>query len=163
MISQIETAKSRPSVSTLYAITSALRMSIEDVFRQPEVQAPVTVAQLPALVRPGDRQVLRLDSGVTWERLGEVAGQPIDFLRVTYAAGGTSSMAGEPMRHHGAECGFLLSGELVLTLGTQQIAVRAGDSFSFESSLPHAYRNDGTEPAVGIWFVMEQCFPDATS
>ena len=32
MISQIETAKSRPSVSTLYAITSALGMSIEDVF-----------------------------------------------------------------------------------------------------------------------------------
>src|SRR4051812_31091138 len=158
MISQIETAKSRPSVSTLYAITSALGMSIEDVFRRPEeFQRPppmdvvipdrlVQLAHLPSLVRPGDRQVLRLDSGVTWERLSEVPGQPIDFMLVTYAAGGTSSVAGEPMRHLGAEYGFLLSGELVLTLGAERIPVRAGDSFSFESTVPHAYCNDGTEP-----------------
>lgn len=32
MISQIETGKTRPSVSTLYAITSALGVSIEEVF-----------------------------------------------------------------------------------------------------------------------------------
>ena len=35
MISQIETSKSQPSVSTLYAIISALRISIEDVFTPP--------------------------------------------------------------------------------------------------------------------------------
>jgi transcriptional regulator with XRE-family HTH domain len=32
LISQIETGKSSPSVSTLYAITAALAISIEDVF-----------------------------------------------------------------------------------------------------------------------------------
>src|SRR5207302_8343548 len=32
MISQIETGKAQPSVSTLYAITSILGMSIQDVF-----------------------------------------------------------------------------------------------------------------------------------
>src|SRR5690606_25335861 len=32
LISQIETGKSSPSVSTLYAITAALDISIEDVF-----------------------------------------------------------------------------------------------------------------------------------
>jgi transcriptional regulator with XRE-family HTH domain len=180
MISQIETAKSRPSVSTLYAITSALGMSIEDVFRPPDggtespasvdvvtpgagLAALVELGRLPALVRPSDRQILRLDSGVTWERLSEVPGQPIDFLLVTYAPGGMSSGSGEPMRHGGAEYGFLLSGALVLTLGTELIEVRAGDSFSFESTIPHGYRNDGTEAAVGVWFVMERCFPEVPS
>src|SRR5690554_7162246 len=38
MISQIETGKAQPSVSTLYAITSALGITIEDVFTpSPEI------------------------------------------------------------------------------------------------------------------------------
>jgi transcriptional regulator with XRE-family HTH domain/quercetin dioxygenase-like cupin family protein len=196
MISQIETAKSRPSVSTLYAITSALGMSIEDVFTparlsdadlasasatvpaQTRAVVAATLAgpgrpapdglvglvgaaarQLGPLVHPDDRQVLRLDSGVTWERLGELPGQTVDFLLVTYAPGATSSSGGELMRHAGAEYGYLLRGELVLTLGFDEVRLTAGDAISFESSTPHGYRNDGTEPAVGVWFVIEECLP----
>jgi quercetin dioxygenase-like cupin family protein len=47
----------------------------------------------------------------------------------------------------------LLRGELVLTLAFEEMTLRAGDSISFESSTPHRYRNDGSEEAVGIWFV----------
>lgn len=179
MISQIETGKSRPSVSTLYAITSALEMSIENVFTNTEQDPPVgpapgwpltaavptglaaalRAADRPALlgplVRSGQRQVLRLDSGVTWERLGELPGRGVDFLLITYAPGATSSSRGELMRHAGAEYGCLLSGELVLTLGFQEQRLRAGDAVSFESVTPHGYRNDGDEPAVGVWFVLE--------
>src|SRR2546423_9418311 len=48
MISQIENGKSQPSVSTLYAITSALGMSIQSVFDAAEtveraVGSPATV------------------------------------------------------------------------------------------------------------------------
>ena len=175
MISQIETAKSRPSVSTLYAITSALGMSIEDVFRDgplgphvasgplpPPYAALATLAgaqRLGPLVRPDTRQVLRLDSGVTWERLGELPGQTVDFLLVTYEPGATSSSSGELMRHAGSEYGYLVRGELVLTLGFDEIRLGAGDAVSFDSTTPHGYRNDTTEPAVGVWFVIEQCLP----
>jgi transcriptional regulator with XRE-family HTH domain len=154
MISQIETGKSQPSVSTLYAITSALAMSIEDVFREPPV--PLDVVFGP-VVHPGEREMLRLDSGVTWERLGELPGQPVDFLLVTYAPGGTSSSSGELMRHSGSEYGFLLRGELMLTLGFDEVRLGPGDAISFDSTTPHGYRNDGSEPAVGVWFVIEQC------
>jgi transcriptional regulator with XRE-family HTH domain len=34
LISQIETGKCQPSVSTLYAITTALGVSVQDVFRE---------------------------------------------------------------------------------------------------------------------------------
>jgi transcriptional regulator with XRE-family HTH domain len=172
MISQIETAKSRPSVSTLYAITSALGMSIEDVFRDgplvaagplpPAYAALATLAgtqRLGPLVHPAQRQVLRLDSGVTWERLGELPGQTVDFLLVTYEPGATSSSNGELMRHAGSEYGYLVRGELVLTLGFDEIHLRAGDAVSFDSTTPHGYRNDATEPAIGVWFVIEQCLP----
>ncbi|HSK61814.1 MAG TPA: helix-turn-helix transcriptional regulator, partial [Actinomycetospora sp.] len=39
LVSQIETGKSQPSVSTLYAMTTALGISVEDVF-SPAVDEP---------------------------------------------------------------------------------------------------------------------------
>jgi transcriptional regulator with XRE-family HTH domain len=177
MISQIETAKSQPSVSTLYAITNALGVSVEDLFGMPGHAAkparaqvaqrnggPTTVLQalgsfagdrLGPLVRPDQRRVLELDSGVTWELLGKLPQHAVDFLLVTYAPGGTSSSTGGLMRHPGSEYGFLLSGELTVTLGFEQSPLRAGESISFDSTTPHGYRNDGDEPAVGVWFVVE--------
>ncbi|MFL6143959.1 MAG: helix-turn-helix domain-containing protein [Labedaea sp.] len=198
MISQIETGKSQPSVSTLYAITTALGVSIQDVFdaavegRSRAVSTAGAVSSTPGGVRaigsagqdgagsdggppatliealgasrgrrigpvvaPADRQALTLDTGVTWERLGELPPHSVDFLLVTYPPGGTSGSSGGLMRHPGAEFGYLISGELVLTLGFDEMLLAAGDSISFESSTPHSYRNDGTEPAVGVWFVSE--------
>jgi transcriptional regulator with XRE-family HTH domain len=168
MISQIETAKTQPSVSTLYAITSALGISIEDVFSPRDAPPPSPAMDPPnaldairgrrrgPVVRPDERQALTLDSGVTWEMLGELPPHPVDFLYVTYPPGSTSSSTGGLMRHSGAEFGLLLSGELVLNLGFEEIRLRPGDAISFESKTPHGYRNDGPEPAVGVWFVIEQ-------
>lgn len=148
MVSQIETGKTRPSVNTLYAITSVLGISIEEVFAP---AAPDAVQ----VTSPGERESLALLGGVTWERLGELAGRAVDFLRITYPPGGASS-DGPLMRHHGAEYGFVLAGTLVLTLGTEEIVLQAGDAVAFESGTPHRYRNDGDIEAVGIWFVLEQ-------
>lgn len=173
MISQIENGKSQPSVSTLYAITSALGVSIQDVFDagvpaaappRAAVGEPTTMVEalgatrgqrIGPVVRPAERHELTLDTGVSWERLGELPPHPVDFMMVTYPPGGTSSSSGGLMRHSGAEFGYLISGELVLTLGFEEIQLSPGDSISFESSTPHSYRNDGTEPAVGVFFVTE--------
>ena len=165
LISQIETGKCQPSVSTLYAITSALGVSVADVFGEAQAgdgrpfsgqsitdQGVVNQAAAP-VVCPGQRQVLELDSGVIWQRLGRVPGSPVDFLMVTYAPGGCSSPTGELMRHAGTEYGYLVQGELVVTLGFRAHRMTPGDAVSFASSTPHSYRNDGAVPAVGIWFV----------
>ncbi|MET9682448.1 helix-turn-helix domain-containing protein [Streptomyces coeruleorubidus] len=171
LVSQIETGKSQPSVSTLYAITTALGISVESLFDvrasspMAGVNPPGTV--LPALAAfaadPGrrigplvgaeERETLELDSGVVWERLGRVPGADVDFLLVTYRPGGSSSGSGGLMRHTGTEYGYLTSGELILTLGFDEYTVRPGDAVCFESTTPHRYRNDGEVPAVGVWFV----------
>jgi transcriptional regulator with XRE-family HTH domain len=172
LISQIETGKSQPSVSTLYAMTTALGISVEDVFGPPAAEAgatgdgrpPSTVLDALAaargprigpLVAPGERQLLQLDSGVTWERLGRLPHRHVDFLLITYEPGGTSSSNGGLMRHRGSEFGYLLQGELVLTLGFEDLTVGPGDAVSFDSTTPHRYRNEGAVPAVGVWFVTE--------
>ncbi|MER6093526.1 helix-turn-helix domain-containing protein [Streptomyces bluensis] len=175
LVSQIETGKSQPSVSTLYAITTALSLSVEALFdaREPAPAAPPAAAsalpptvlhalaafaadpgrRIGPLVGAGERETLELDSGVVWERLGHVPGTDVDFLLVTYRPGGSSSGSGGLMRHAGTEYGYLTSGELVLTLGFEEFTVRPGDAVCFESTTPHRYRNDGDEPAVGVWFV----------
>jgi transcriptional regulator with XRE-family HTH domain/mannose-6-phosphate isomerase-like protein (cupin superfamily) len=180
LISQIETGKCQPSVSTLYAITTALGVSVQDVFGeagasgddgaaglmagrvaagQVAVPAPpghggVTETDGP-VVCPGQRDVLELDSGVIWQRLGRVPGSHVDFLLVSYAPGGCSSPAGRLMQHAGTEYGYLIQGELIVTLGLRSHRLAPGDAVSFASVTPHSYRNEGTVPAVGIWFVAE--------
>lgn len=194
LISQIETDRKSPSVSTLYAITTALGISVEDLFSSngngagrapgprhgPALMETGALGEPGALVEPGhrvgpvagpgQRQVLTLESGVTWELLGQaphahskaLAGADSDklhrleFLLITYPPGGSSASSGLLMRHSGTECGYVLSGELILTLGFDEHRLTAGDSVSFDSTTPHGYRNEGTEPAVGVWFVLER-------
>jgi transcriptional regulator with XRE-family HTH domain len=173
LISQIETGKSQPSVSTLYAITSALELPLEDLFdasdgAQPPASWPEAGAAGPGYlgtdrvkgvgphVSPDDRELLSLESGVTWQRLGQVPNHHVDFLLVTYQPGSASSTDGRLMRHSGTEYAYLMSGELQLTLGFDEHVLAPGDSVCFESTTPHGYRNDGDAPAEGVWFVVEQ-------
>ena len=111
------------------------------------------------VVCPGQREVLELDSGVTWQRLGLVPGSRVDFLLVSYAPGACSSPDGRLMQHAGTEYGYLNQGELVVTLGLRSHRLTPGDAVSFASATPHSYRNEGTVPAVGIWFVAESGDP----
>jgi uncharacterized cupin superfamily protein len=96
---------------------------------------------------------------VTWQRLGLVPGSRVDFLLVSYAPGGCSSPEGHLMQHAGTEYGYLIQGELVVTLGFRSHRLAPGDAVSFASATPHSYRNEGTVPAVGIWFVAESAGP----
>jgi transcriptional regulator with XRE-family HTH domain len=172
LISQIETGKSQPSVSTLYGITSTLGLSLEDLFDASDTEAsaasPPTAdkAGLSYLrsdrtkgvgphVSPHDRELLTLESGVTWERLGQLPHHHVDFLLVTYQPGSASSSEGRLMRHSGTEYAYLISGELELSLGFDKYVLVPGDSVCFESTRPHAYCNRGDVPAVGVWFVVE--------
>ena len=117
--------------------------------------APLSCSRV-LLLAASRTTMLTLDSGVTWELLGRIPHKHVDFLLITYQPGGTSSSSGLLMRHSGAEFGYVVSGELTLTLGFDTHRLRAGDAVSFDSSTPHAYRNETSEPAVGVWFVLER-------
>lgn len=192
LVSQIETGRLRPSVSTLYAVTGALGVPVSDLLESPaEIngddvavgQYPVTTAGLTAMIAlnpvaehtapamptapspggvavdtplttPGAREAITLDSGVVWEIMGQLAGERVDFLRILYPPGSSSS-TGELMSHPGTEYGFLHSGELVMQLGDLERTLAPGDAVSFRSTTPHRFRNDGEVTAVGIWVVID--------
>jgi transcriptional regulator with XRE-family HTH domain len=170
LISQIETGKSQPSVSTLYGITSALGLSLEDLFDADDGEESAGPAASVTGIRylsrdrtkgvgphvsADDRELLSLETGVTWERLGQVPNHHVEFLLVTYQPESSSSSDGRLMRHSGTEYAYLISGELELALGFDKYPLGAGDSVCFESTRPHSYHNNGKVPAVGVWFVVE--------
>lgn len=166
LISQIETGRARPSVRTLYAIATELDISIDDLLF---IDAGRTTAGDPRLAERGmvvlggtpdpiqradDRKVIRLASGVVWERLTTESVPGVDFLYVTYEVGGASSPASEFQRHGGHEWGYVLSGTLGVTIGFEEHVLGPGDSISIDSTLPHRLFNRGTVPVHAVWFVL---------
>jgi transcriptional regulator with XRE-family HTH domain len=173
MLSQVETDRTRPSVSTIYAIATELGLSIDALLSDTEAapaaeaaaaaagpphrrgQAPPPASDLACqLVRPEERRKLELESGVTWELLSDLLPHMVDFMFVTYEPGGRSSSSGKLMRHTGTEFAFLLRGKLKIQVGFDEYILQPGDALAFDSSEPHLLVNEGTEPAEGIWFVL---------
>lgn len=164
LISQVETGKTQPSVSTLYAMVNHLGVSLDELLGVgPEIpsspEAPAAVfghsgPALPPVQHAGDNPVLEMDNGVRWERLAIGEGGPADALLVTYAPGAASSSEAKLMRHSGIEYAYILEGELTLQLEFDTYVLHAGDSLQFDSVRPHLYSNRGTEVARGVWFVV---------
>jgi transcriptional regulator with XRE-family HTH domain len=157
MISQIETGRASPSVSTLYAIASELDVSLDELLfndRRTGQAERATPAPDPLLQRAGQRKRIRLASGVVWERLTPLSEPDTEFLHVTYEVGGASSAETEFQRHPGHEWGFVLEGRLEVRIGFEEHVLEAGDSISFDSTIPHRLANVGDTPVHAIWFVL---------
>jgi transcriptional regulator with XRE-family HTH domain len=176
-LSQIETGRSRPSVSTLYALVSELGISFDALFaaeapvRQNEPakattrQDGITVRsmnhELDEIVQRADsRKTIQLESGVLWERLNPTGDRDVEFLEVTYDVGGASSAGETYMRHSGREYGLVVSGQLKVTVGFDEFELAPGDSICFDSSVPHRLETIGDKPAKAIWFVIGRAGSD---
>lgn len=161
MISQIETGRASPSVSTLYTLANELDVSLDELLfndRRPQAgqATPPSGSEVqPSLVqRAESRKRIRLASGVLWERLTPLSEPDTEFLYVTYEVGGASSTENEYQRHSGHEWGFVLEGTLEVRIGFDDYVLAAGDSVSFDSTVPHRLANIGQVPVHAIWFVL---------
>jgi transcriptional regulator with XRE-family HTH domain/mannose-6-phosphate isomerase-like protein (cupin superfamily) len=181
MVSQIETGKTQPSVSTLYAIVSVLAVSLDELFAPDDVLTsrddghgsrndghervvagegtqlvvPPSVAEPGSPVqRASSRKAIRLAGGVRWDRLTAQHDREVDFLYVVYEPGADSSEAHTYMRHSGKEYGIVLKGQLAVAVGFEKYVLGPGDSISFDSTSPHRLWNSGAEPVNAIWVVI---------
>ena len=161
LLSQVETGKTQPSVSTLYALVNYLGISLDALMgtkieQQPDASgiAPMIPSSNPVVQRHVDNPLIEMENGVTWERLAVGDSAVADPLVVTYAPGGSSSVDSKLMRHAGLEYGYLLEGRLTLKLDFDTFELEPGDSFCFDSGRPHLYLNASDRPAKGVWFVI---------
>jgi transcriptional regulator with XRE-family HTH domain len=161
LLSQVETGKTQPSVSTLYAIVNHLGISLDELMGIDPPAAPFDpqhamgeTAAYAVVQQSADNPVIEMENGVRWERLAGGSGDPTESLLVTYAPGASSSVEGKLMRHSGVEFAYLIEGELTLQLEFDTHVLHAGDSLQFDSVRPHLYHNHGDVPARGVWVVI---------
>src|SRR3954465_11759087 len=173
LISQIETGRANPSVSTLYAIAAELDVRLDELLfndrRPAEPAAPARpgapgrgpMAPAPPVQRAADRHSIRLASGVLWERLTTLSEPALEFRRVACGVGGASSPPDAFQRHPGHEWGYVLSGRLQVRIGFDEYVLAPGDAISINSSIPHRLATLGDVPVQAIWFVLGRAQFDA--
>ena len=147
LISKIENERVIPSLQTLHKVVSELGISIGALFAADSPDDQV-------VFRKGERNILSVDT------IGrnEGKGIKIESLAVNHellypsihivAPGGDS---GGVITHVGEEVGYVLEGELHMTIDGKEYVLEKGDSFFFRSELPHGYRNTGKHEARILW------------
>lgn len=138
-LSAIERSHMTASVGTLRRLARYYKLNILDFFDPAQSN--------PYRVRPDERKRLDAGPGVQMELLawGNTVMEPHLF---TIAAGADS---GDSYAHEGEEFLYVLRGALNIALEGQWFVLRPGDSFYFESSTPHIWRNTGKTETVVLW------------
>jgi mannose-6-phosphate isomerase-like protein (cupin superfamily) len=145
MLSKIETGRAAPSLRMLHAIVAALGSNIAALFSSAPDQNVV-------VYRKGDRPIAHvgtLRQGISLERLAPFAPGRVLEGNIHRVMPGADN--GGPIRHAGEEIGYVLEGEIEITIGEQTYTLREGDSFFFKSDVEHSYRNKSSEIASVIW------------
>ncbi|MEV4171273.1 helix-turn-helix domain-containing protein [Nonomuraea sp. NPDC049709] len=148
-----------PDISALLHETDPPPLRAEDPARAFEVGSSRQLRHdakrtgLLSVTSPGNRTRLVMDTGVIWEQLATNTAHQLDFIEIIYPPGASSTNDERMLRHNGYEYGYLLEGELEVTFGFDTFTLHAGQSLGLNSTVPHLFRNRGTVPARGIWFV----------
>ena len=153
LISQIERGRGNPSFNTLVQLAHALDASIGRLFHTVDDQSPV--------VRRADRRKLDPHSaaaqdGAIHELLTPSLDRALEVVWVEAPPG--YNTADSPFTHAGEEVGVILSGTHEVYLDGVRHVLEAGDSISYQSTIPHWYVNSGTELVRAIWIITPPTF-----
>jgi transcriptional regulator with XRE-family HTH domain len=161
-VSQIENGRSQPSVATLYTFAQLLGVAVDDLFggeRAPDADHPALGwqpserANTVSVIHPTDRAHLDMAAGIEWERLAATPERAVNYMKITYAPGASSSEGGVLQQHDGYEYGYVLSGVIEVTIGDELFVLHPGESLGFDSRIAHSLRNPGTTDFEGLWIV----------
>jgi transcriptional regulator with XRE-family HTH domain len=147
-LSQVERGLSVPSVSALRMIANTLDVTVSWFFRPSEKD---TESEGAYIVRAQERRKLRFESGITDELLSPNLAGALELLVSRFPPGSASGT--QPYTHRGEEAGLVIEGMLELWIETEKFLLQTGDSFSFQSTKPHRYRNPSKREAVVLWVI----------
>jgi len=148
-VSKIENSRVRPSLATLHRLVTVLQTNIGVLFVDPQEDTENVM-----LTRKGKRPIIRVwgsgdAQGIELERL--IPARPENLLQANVHVVPPGEGTDELISHSGQEFGFVLEGQVELIVSGQKIDLSQGDTFVFESSRPHGYRNRGRRIARIIW------------
>jgi transcriptional regulator with XRE-family HTH domain len=147
-ISKIENDRLRPSLAMLHKLAEELGVNIASLFSDPAASGPyflVRADELPAIRLSPTRK----EAGIEISRLiAQSAGALLEaHIHVVQPGAGSNGT----IVHPGEELGFILEGELEMTIGGETFTARQGDCFYYQARLEHGYRNSSTSSARVLW------------
>ena len=174
LISQIETGRANPSVSTLYAIAGELDVSLDELLfndRRPAEAAPAPPAQAAATsgtMAPGAAGPAGGRPARDPPRLGRPLGAPdhaVGAGRRVPPRDLRGRRRVEPARTRSsatrARVGLRPERPLQVRIGFDEYVLEPGDAISINSSIPHRLATIGDVPVEAIWFVLGRAQFDA--
>jgi len=157
LISQVETGRVEPSITSLRRIATGLGVPITEFFSDGDAAEPPRDAPLAGqVVRRDRRKRLQLpQSQMLLELLTPNLRWDIEFVLIRLEPGHPPH---EPMSHPGQECCLLVEGVMHVTVGDEIHRLEAGDSIAFDSGIPHFIENRGTETVVQVSAITPPAF-----
>lgn len=147
LLSKIENNKVEPSLKVLHRITAVLGTTIAELFAS-QRENEITVQQM------GERTVVVTRSNaeggaINLERIIPFGENQMLDANIHIIDPKTDS--GGDITHAGEEVGYILEGELELTIEDETFYLKPGDSFYFRSELRHRYYNPGDLTTRVLW------------
>ena len=138
-LSALERSHMSASVGTLRKLARFYKTNILEFFDPSQSSSRVVPAS--------KRKVLEAGPGVRMELLawGNTVMEP-HLFRIGPGAG-----SGESYSHEGEEFLYVLRGQLLISVEDEEYKLKAGDSFYFESTTRHQWRNPGTTETSVLW------------
>lgn len=156
-ISIIEKNKSSPSIATLRKILGGLDVSMSDFFEDDQRKKYGPFFGADDLKDLTSRVTARaIDNGegrLTLRQVGDARAYNLQILHEVYEPGADTGEA--MLEHFSTEGGYVVEGELELTVGDEIRVLKAGESYLFDSRVPHRFRN----PSSGLTIVISACTP----
>lgn len=139
-ISMIEKNSVSPSVSSLKKVLSGLPMSLVEFFSIEDE----TVSEQKVVYRSDE--LLDIGDGVLdFKLIGrDFPNRAMSVMSETYPPGADTGI--EMLKHEGQEAAMVIEGKLELTVGEEVFELNEGDSYYFNSELPHRFRNPFDTP-----------------
>lgn len=150
LLSQVERGQGNPSFNTLVQVAHALGIPVARLVAGEQMSSPV--------VRREERRQLSIgdDELVLAEMLTSRLDRALEAIRIVAEPG--YSTQDTPFMHEGEEFGIVLEGTHAVNVGGIHYVLRAGDSISYSSTIPHWYENPGEVPSVSLWVVTPPSF-----
>lgn len=139
-ISLLESERTSPSIATLVDILECLGTNLKDFFAEEENEK-ITFSQEDYFILQNE------DISTTWlvPSAQKNAMEPI----IVNLSPNTKTEEDDP--HEGEEFGYVLSGKILICIGSTKKKCKKGDSFYFKPAEPHYIENAGKTEASVLW------------
>lgn len=139
-ISQLENDLTSPSIATLIDILSALGTNLKEFFSD-DAEEKISFGKTDFIEKNADGYVFKWLVPNAQKNEMEPA-----LIRLK-----ASSSTDEDFPHEGEEFGYVIKGEIIITLGKRRVTVKKGESFYYSCDKVHFITNKKETEAEFIW------------